>query len=65
MKNKFRRILTWKNCNNEDETISIDEYLSEMKKYGNEKSKTRRSARKYLRTLGLILNKNGNIIGKK
>lgn len=46
-------------------TITIEDYIREMKSYGQEKSRTTRTARKYLRSLGLELDTNGEVIGRK
>lgn len=46
-------------------TITIDDYIVEMKKYGQQKSRTTRSARSYLRSLGLELSRDGKVIGRK
>lgn len=61
---KIQRTITWEGESTAT-TISIDDYLSLMKEFGKEKAKSVRSARRYLRSLGLILNRNGEIIGKK
>lgn len=58
------RQLTWTGESTES-TISYKEMLLMMKKYGAEKAKTVRSSRKYLRSLGLVLNRNGEIIDFK
>ena len=61
---KIQRTIVW-NESSSATTISIEEYFDLMKKYGQEKAKSVRSARKYLRSSGLVLNRNGEIIGKE
>ena len=61
---KIQRTIVW-NESSSATSISIEEYFDLMKKYGQEKAKSVRSARKYLRSLGLVLNRNGEIIGKE
>lgn len=46
-------------------TITMADYVREMKAYGQAKSRTTRTARRYLRSLGLELSDNGEVIGRK
>lgn len=57
---KILRTISWDGSSSQT-TISINEYLSEMKQYGLKKAKTTRSSRKYLRSLGLNIDKKGII----
>lgn len=61
---RIKRTITW-DGKSTTTTISIEDYIALMKEYGKEKAKSVRSARRYLRSLGLILNRNGEIIGKE
>lgn len=56
-----RRRITFTNESNENE-ISWEEYVENMKAYGKEISKTVRSSRKYLRSLGMNIDYKGNIV---
>lgn len=61
---RTERTITW----DEESTMSvvnIEDYIALMKIYGRNKAKSVRSARRYLRSLGLILNRAGEIIGKE
>lgn len=60
---RIRRTITWEGESTQT-TVSFEEYLSLMKEYGASKSKTVRSSRMYLRSLGLVLDKEGRIIEK-
>jgi len=61
---KIQRTIVW-NESSSASTISIEDYFDLMKKYGQEKAKSVRSARKYLRSLGLVLNRDGEIVRKE
>jgi len=61
---KIRRVITWDGKSTK-EAVHIEEYISEMRKYGAQKAKTVRSARHYLRSLGLEIDRNGVIMIKK
>ena len=60
---KIGRAITW-NGESSISVVNIKEYMTLMKAYGRDKAKSVRSARKYLRSLGLVLNREGEIIGK-
>lgn len=61
---KIRRAVVW-DAESSETAVSISDYISEMKVYGMKKAKTTRSARHYLRSLGLELDKNGQIVTEK
>lgn len=60
---KARRAITW-NGESSKCVVDIKEYTDLMKAYGRDKAKSVRTARRYLRSLGLVLNREGEIIGK-
>lgn len=45
--------------NGTTKTLTKEEYLSMMKEYGAKRSRTVRTSRKYLRSLGIVLDRNG------
>lgn len=61
---KIRRIVVV-NDENTEETVSIEKYILEMRKYGAKKAKTVRSARHYLRSIGLEIDRKGVILIKE
>ncbi len=63
-KGRTERTITW-NEKSSMSVVNIEDYIALMKRYGRDKAKSVRSARKYLRSVGLILNREGEIIGKK
>lgn len=58
------RTIVWEGESSQT-TITIDDYIQEMKEYGKQKSRSVRTARRYLRSLGLELNRDGEVIGSK
>lgn len=58
---KIKRIVVWDEESSET-TVSIEEYISQMREYGVKKAQTVRSARHYLRSLGLQIDKMGRIV---
>ena len=60
---KIQRTITWEE-NSSATSISFKEYIQKMKQFGEEKAKTTRTSRRYLRSLGLELDRNGFVINK-
>lgn len=60
--NKGNKRLLVFDGNSSDSTISFKDYVSLMKQYGSAKARTVRTSRKYLRSLGLNIDKKGNFV---
>ena len=60
-KRGHKRLLVFEG-DSSDTTISFKDYISLMKEYGSAKARTVRTSRKYLRGLGLNIDKKGNFI---
>lgn len=61
---KVRRYITWEGGST-DTAISIEEYISMMKEYGASKAKSVRTSRRYLRSLGMEIDRRGRVIVEK
>ncbi len=60
---KVERTLTWDIRLKENPSfIYIEEYMEAIKEYGEKTSKTVRSSRRFLRSVGLNIDNRGNII---
>lgn len=60
---KIQRTISWEG-NSTSTTISISDYLLEMRRFGQLQSRTTASSRKYLRSLGMEIDKKGYIVVK-
>jgi CTP synthase (UTP-ammonia lyase) len=60
-KETILRRITWQEGPSSETTIDFEDYLKLIKSYGEKKSKTTRSSRKYLREIGLI-DKNNRLL---
>ena len=62
-KTRIVRTISWEGETNELQ-VSIRDYEVLMKEYGEKKAKTIRTSRKYLRSLGLEVNRYGEILSR-
>lgn len=63
LEGKITRVVSFEDASSKT-VVSINDYINAMKAYGQKKSQTVRSSRRYLRSLGMDIKKNGGIVIK-